>query len=496
MIDPIILRQKVSKWYEALRYLKENQSHLSPQELTAIEDLQDKWRNGSFDDDMVEEATDMVQILIDSTKYHGNNREIIRWSKEFVGIARDMYTRDAETFKQYYEALGGAAKTHSHRTPTSEVTIGGGHRETVPPPPPGPSIEVYEVTFRNTDYDNNVLSEGDTLPSTSQYIKPIVKYRSASRRKCRVGYRVYNSNGEFLGDKESGYTSIFDSEPYEDGKLTFAGWGNKAGTFWTPGKYRVEIYCDEVKIYETSFSVTPAAPQQPVKPTVTLISAEFENMTINGDRISTNLPYNTQFVCPRIRFKTTGTIHSFEVQYMVYNAAGQRMTANPQKTKVTDIKAGVDYLNSYGSTDGKYWKAGTYKVEFTSEYGGSLTSYFTIPPVPHSVPSSVSSTENKKGCSRYWWVLLIAGALWLMPKGCMSCGSNNDDYSDEPDVWEEAVVEEVVETPTPKPRKKAEPVEAAVSETPVEPVEESVESVSADDYVNDFVQETPQVDYN
>ncbi len=104
-MDKILLNQKVGKWNEACRFLKGKQEELSVEEWTAIEQLADFWRIRAFDEDLIADAEDLIATLTSSDKLHSNNKDIITWSKEFRGIAKLMYTKDKETFKQFQAAL-------------------------------------------------------------------------------------------------------------------------------------------------------------------------------------------------------------------------------------------------------------------------------------------------------------------------------------------------------------------------------------------------------
>lgn len=122
MMDSILMNQKVGKWNEACRFLKSKQSKLSSEEWTAIEYLADFWRDGNFDADSIADCESLIELLISSDKLHTNDRDIIVWSKEFRGIAKMMYTKDEDTFKQFKEAMRKFVGSHAHNPRVSNLT--------------------------------------------------------------------------------------------------------------------------------------------------------------------------------------------------------------------------------------------------------------------------------------------------------------------------------------------------------------------------------------
>ena len=113
-MDKYILQLKVKKWAEACQFLKSEdvKNAMDPEEWSAIEILSKKWQTTSYSQLMVDECNEMIEVLIACDKLHSNNRNIITWSKEFRGIARMMYTTDAETFNQFKSALKELYGTH------------------------------------------------------------------------------------------------------------------------------------------------------------------------------------------------------------------------------------------------------------------------------------------------------------------------------------------------------------------------------------------------
>lgn len=121
-MDKIILKTLVDKWQNSLRYLKGHQDDLSPEEWSAIEVLQDLWRNMSFGPDLTREANEMIDVLINSDKFHSNNRDIITNSKDFRAVAKKFYTESAENFNELRAAMGPARRPQTPRPVQPSVT--------------------------------------------------------------------------------------------------------------------------------------------------------------------------------------------------------------------------------------------------------------------------------------------------------------------------------------------------------------------------------------
>ena len=110
-----IFKLHLKKWTESLAILDANTSNLHADELEAIGALKNIWRTVSFGPSCTQRVERMVKVLSDADKLHGNNRDIIQASKDFRGVAKEMYTTDAETLEQFRNAMqqimGGPRRT-------------------------------------------------------------------------------------------------------------------------------------------------------------------------------------------------------------------------------------------------------------------------------------------------------------------------------------------------------------------------------------------------
>lgn len=165
-----IFNLRLKKWSEAVRVLEANADSLASAELDAFSTLKNLWRSVQFSPATTRRVERMVKLLSDSDKLHGNNRDIVQASKDFRGVAREMYTTDEETLRQFADAMqkavGGprmsaqqqarrnvAATTPSTERPVSAYRPAPTHRTTTssrPVPPGRPNVNNRSTASRSS----------------------------------------------------------------------------------------------------------------------------------------------------------------------------------------------------------------------------------------------------------------------------------------------------------------------------------------------------------
>lgn len=100
-----IFKMRLKKWDEAIAILETDTESLHSDELEAIGALRNMWRTVTFGPSCTQRVERLVKVLSDADKLHGNNRDIIQASKDFRGVAKEMYTTDAETLEQFRNAM-------------------------------------------------------------------------------------------------------------------------------------------------------------------------------------------------------------------------------------------------------------------------------------------------------------------------------------------------------------------------------------------------------
>ena len=106
---------RIKKWEDSIAILDANTDNLRSDEQEAISALKNLWRAVAFGPSCTQRVERLVKVLSDADKLHGNNRDIIQASKDFRGVAKEMYTTDAETLEQFknamQQAMGGPRRS-------------------------------------------------------------------------------------------------------------------------------------------------------------------------------------------------------------------------------------------------------------------------------------------------------------------------------------------------------------------------------------------------
>ena len=100
-----IFKMRIKKWEDSIAVLDANVDNLRSDEQEAISALKNLWRMVAFGPSCTQRVERLVKVLSDADKLHGNNRDIIQGSKDFRGVAKEMYTTDAETLEQFKDAM-------------------------------------------------------------------------------------------------------------------------------------------------------------------------------------------------------------------------------------------------------------------------------------------------------------------------------------------------------------------------------------------------------
>ena len=147
-----IFNLRLKKWDEALKVLAVHADSLHPTEQNAIDTLKNMWRTAQFGTDCTRRVERMVKVLSDSDKLHGNNREIVQASKDLRGVAKEMYTTDAATLRQFADAMqkahGGPRLSASQQARRATQRPVSNPRPTNNPKPtsaPRPTSQAYQT---------------------------------------------------------------------------------------------------------------------------------------------------------------------------------------------------------------------------------------------------------------------------------------------------------------------------------------------------------------
>ena len=123
-------------------------------------------------------------------------------------------------------------------------------------------IRITNIKFGNTDYDGNIISDyGSTLYALSiHFLRPRIFYEELckSSRSETFDVKIYKPDGSLVTgtSSPSGYTYSSTETIYPgNNQVTFPGWGNDNGGYYTPGTYRFEVWHDGNFVYSTDVSL-------------------------------------------------------------------------------------------------------------------------------------------------------------------------------------------------------------------------------------------------
>lgn len=277
-MDQLLVDINVGKWLAASRYLKSHQDDLGTDEWTAVEQLSDFWKSRPFNTSLVEEAEALISVLVSSDKLHSNNREIINKSKDFRGVASDMYTRDAGTYRQFQDAL---TKATGRKAPTPRpvrppvVTVN--PVNPVPEPKRRPELFLDKIIVRNENsagdpigaeqilYSYATRNQGRRnviLPHDTKYITLYIEYFVSNPGEGSSSVTAMLS-GPGLNSEE--YT-VLQKSPWREQaalnvsgtrRLRLGGYGNEQGNSWASGQYELKLYVGPVLRQTAGFSIAP-----------------------------------------------------------------------------------------------------------------------------------------------------------------------------------------------------------------------------------------------
>ena len=480
-MDKILLKQKIGKWNDACRFLKGHQADLSTAEWSAVELLADFWRMRKFDDELVEESKELIATLVAADKLHSNNRDIITWSKEFRGIAKTMYTESAANFAEFQAAMRAFAQEHAprQRAPQPQQP-----RPTPPPPRPQPrptpppprpqpqprpapapqprpraTLRIAEVRFRNVDRQGNPAGSGSVDGSEPiLYLRPVVNCHILEPSDDKdIWYKIFTPGGRLLGSSASraGFTWHGVVSGRQGGWTSLGGFGNDDGsTFAERGRYRVEFYEGDVKLYETSLLIdggaaggasggSAARRPQPVA-NIRITAADFFE-TDGGNQVfgraRDGFATRLRYVCPEITYTVLRPTGDKDVWYKIYKPGGTLMIAVEGregftwKGKVNGRTGGTVSLGAFGDKDGTAFnEVGWYRVEFYENDVKVFESRFyvaaaparpeprqemppiEIPPQPQSPreDDAFDRFQRKRRRRRWLIVAAVVGVIWFL----------------------------------------------------------------------------------
>lgn len=450
-MNPILLKQRISKWIEACQYLKsaEIKEQLDTDEWTAIEELSNLWNKDFIANGVKDDALAHIDTLKRCEDMHPNNLKIKEMSKALTGVAREMLTKDEATYNEFKEALKKEIKQNrpvpkappTPKVPPRKIVVGQNPPRVPVTPRTTATVRDIVITgaeFRNTDYENNVIDNfGSTIRVGALYISSRLRITTDYYGSVTVKIRFTDPDGENRGVS----TSTFDVSG--SGSYITSGYGNRKGTFINiPGRWKLEYIIEDRLVYTGYMQVSPSVH---AKDKVYVRSVLFADTDYDGNIIhdyGSTLYTDTKYLKPKVQFSTT-RIGQATIKIEIKKPSGQISSYTD-----TVSFSGHDVeltLPGWGNKEGTSYSAGVYEVSFYADDSFMFTTHVrinsksapytpTTPRTTYNPPRTTIYDPPRKpkgsGFGKFLKYLLIivacvAGALW----GLSKCGSDsNDDY--------------------------------------------------------------------
>jgi len=173
-----IIQQNVNNWFEAFQKLSEYSQKLKPEEQTIVEWLKDYWRNYPDMDDDDGQCQSYLEELKTYYKKHPDCQQIIDQYKVFVGVAKQMFLKDNDTYHEFQRMAREYVRTHKPKPQpvTPPVTPATSPVKPVTPKPADPTKPVTPTAKPSMPRPGGGLTQGgggttDTTPPPSQPAK-------------------------------------------------------------------------------------------------------------------------------------------------------------------------------------------------------------------------------------------------------------------------------------------------------------------------------------
>ena len=270
LINPGLLKQKANKLYEAYVFVEKNMHLLEEDiELPSMILLLDQWKE-SWNSNIKEESEELIKKLKDCDRLHGNNREVITYSKIVRDIAYMFYCKDQETFEAFAKAVRDYDRVHAFpdllATPTTSSSVQQSYNNpsipNIPPVNSGPSIRIDAVEFASYFPDGQVMDDyGKPVFSDSFFLMPRIYFTrlNPTVRTVSIGYKLYNPRFDLCESQDSsmGYTMNEQIDLLESPTQVF-GYGSDTQGLFASGTWTAEFYENGLLLYRTNLLVHEA----------------------------------------------------------------------------------------------------------------------------------------------------------------------------------------------------------------------------------------------
>lgn len=247
-----LLKQNVIKFHTAVNYLHNHEDLLDEAEKDALNFIATCWfGDWSEEDRRLLEAC--INLLSECDKLHSNHKELIVYSKECRGIAKQYGLKDKTLFEAFSKRLVELTESMPP-SPRPETPLTNNSSS-----PRGTSIRITGVTFADGDIQGNLLSDfGTTLRTNMQYLTPRITYEVTypTTTPKNIWYKILSPSGNTVQSADGNYKWTATLPGNTGGSVIINGCGSDNGTiFREAGTWRIEFYEGDYYLYRTTFRV-------------------------------------------------------------------------------------------------------------------------------------------------------------------------------------------------------------------------------------------------
>lgn len=405
-LTPGVLLTYVRDSHKGFQYMLDHREDLDSDEAMAVDLLLDTLESPSpaSRKSIVDQA---VKTLVDNTRLHSSNRDIITHSK-YITSALRKYNASERLIKGYATAF----REYLRKNPLKRPVFTGGC-----------PIRVTDIKIGEADAAGNWIPSQFYTDLTYLYVRVYYERLDPACGSVDFALKFINPSGQLdVNSSVPGFTlRDQNTRISQSGYLEISGWGNKNGHGFGVGTWTVEAYINGHAEGSARFTMRDRS----WSPAIRITGATF--MVSSGDKscgISpTSFYSDTCHIAPVITFERLRSSGPLTVYYKLYDPSGRQiMPANPLngytwKGEVTPQASPTrQALGGFGNPDGTcYSTPGQYRVDFYLDGQKIYSSGFNVVKRPSVAPSSRPSTTarppappRKAKKSKGWmWILGI-----------------------------------------------------------------------------------------
>lgn len=244
-------------------------------------------------------------------------------------------------------------------------------------------MDITGMSFLNTDANKTIIDDsGSTLYAGDiKYLTPVFYYRglASTMKKAEIYVKIYDENGTLKQGSGSpeGYTYKNEVDVKSGNGQTgdLSGWGNSSGLSYSPGLYKVELWCKGNKIYEKTVRLysgsTPVESSNFMKVKSVQFGSSDENNNANIALGNTLYEGDVKYLVAKVNYEGLfSNTQNVKLYYRIFMADGTMSvgSSSPRgfsSSETVKIEPGTNslQLSGWGNDSGSLYKTGKHKYE-------------------------------------------------------------------------------------------------------------------------------------